>query len=189
MLAAGVTDRWMIRRGSSQRGWNRIQLFPKSPGVMVSGHSRCSPGGAKRANRPLRCCRNPPPTAGGGDGAASGTRGDGSSAQPRKRKATRGVGVIELKIDGIAMWVRRGADARTVAAIRELKANVVIGPTGAVKLMVATRPVDFRKGAEVAGCVGARDDGRRSVQWRSLCVQADLLGWHRRLPLCEAAGG
>nr|WP_292177532.1 transposase [Mesorhizobium sp.] len=66
-------------------------------------------------------------------------------AQPRKRKATRGVGVIELEIDGIAMRVRRGADARTVAAIRELKANVVIGPTGAVKLMVATRPVDFRK--------------------------------------------
>jgi len=24
----------------------------------------------------------------------------------------------------------------------------VIGPTGAVKVMVATRPVDFRKGAE-----------------------------------------
>ncbi|MET3598004.1 transposase [Mesorhizobium shonense] len=45
-------------------------------------------------------------------------------AQPRKRKATRGVGVIELEIDGIAMRVGRGADAKTVAAvIRALKAT------------------------------------------------------------------
>ena len=32
--------------------------------------------------------------------------------------------------------------------IRALKAGRVIGPTGAVRVMVATRPVDFRKGAE-----------------------------------------
>jgi transposase len=39
----------------------------------------------------------------------------------RKRKAT---GVIELEIDGIAMRVGRGADAKTVAAvIRALKAT------------------------------------------------------------------
>jgi transposase len=44
-------------------------------------------------------------------------------ARPRTRKATRDVGVIELEIDGIAMRVGRGADARTVAAvIRALKA-------------------------------------------------------------------
>ncbi|RJT26021.1 transposase [Mesorhizobium waimense] len=42
----------------------------------------------------------------------------------RKRKATRDAGVIELEIDGIAMRVGRGADARTVAAvIRALKAT------------------------------------------------------------------
>lgn len=45
-------------------------------------------------------------------------------AQPRKRKNTRDAGVIELEIDGIAMRVGRGADARTVAAvIRALKAT------------------------------------------------------------------
>jgi transposase len=45
-------------------------------------------------------------------------------AQARKRKATRDAGVIELEIDGIAMRVGRGADARTVAAvIRALKAT------------------------------------------------------------------
>lgn len=44
--------------------------------------------------------------------------------QPRKRKATRDAGVIELEIDGIAMRVGRGADAKTVAAvIRALKAT------------------------------------------------------------------
>ena len=43
--------------------------------------------------------------------------------QPRKRKATRDAGVIEIEIDGIAMRVGRGADAKTVAAIiRALKA-------------------------------------------------------------------
>lgn len=44
--------------------------------------------------------------------------------QPRRRKATRDAGVIELEIDGIAMRVGRGADAGTVAAvIRALKAT------------------------------------------------------------------
>ncbi|MEZ5789266.1 MAG: transposase [Nitratireductor sp.] len=42
----------------------------------------------------------------------------------RKRKAPRDAGVIELVIDGFAMRVGRGADARTVAAvIRALKAT------------------------------------------------------------------
>ena len=42
----------------------------------------------------------------------------------RKRKAARDAGVIELEIDGVAMRVGRGADARTVATvIRALKAT------------------------------------------------------------------
>ena len=42
----------------------------------------------------------------------------------RKRKAARDAGVIELEIDGVAVRVGRGADARTVAAvIRALKAT------------------------------------------------------------------
>jgi transposase len=44
--------------------------------------------------------------------------------RPRKRKTARDAGVIELEIDGIAMRVGRGADAKTVAAvIRALKAT------------------------------------------------------------------
>ncbi|RUM99516.1 IS66 family insertion sequence hypothetical protein [Pseudaminobacter arsenicus] len=42
----------------------------------------------------------------------------------RKRKTPRDAGVIELEIDGVAMRVGRGADAKTVAAvIRALKAT------------------------------------------------------------------
>ena len=42
----------------------------------------------------------------------------------RKRKAARDAGVVELEIDGVAVRVGRGADARTVAAvIRALKAT------------------------------------------------------------------
>jgi transposase len=44
--------------------------------------------------------------------------------RPRKKKAARETGVIELEIDGIGMRVGRGADAKTVAAvIRALKAT------------------------------------------------------------------
>ena len=38
-------------------------------------------------------------------------------ARPRKRKTSRDAGVIELEIDGVAMRVGRGADAKTVAAV------------------------------------------------------------------------
>ena len=45
-------------------------------------------------------------------------------ARPRKRKTPGSTGIIELEIDGIAMRVGRGADARTVTAvIRALKAT------------------------------------------------------------------
>ncbi len=44
--------------------------------------------------------------------------------RPRKKKGARDAGMIELEIDGIAMRVGRGADAKTVAAvIRALKAT------------------------------------------------------------------
>ena len=44
--------------------------------------------------------------------------------RPRKGSTARDAGVIELEIDGIAMRVGRGADAKTVAAvIRALKAT------------------------------------------------------------------
>ncbi|MER8849814.1 hypothetical protein [Mesorhizobium australicum] len=37
--------------------------------------------------------------------------------RPRKQKAIRDAGVIELEIGGVAMRVGRGADTKTVAAI------------------------------------------------------------------------
>jgi transposase len=44
--------------------------------------------------------------------------------RPRKQKAVRDAGVIELEIDGVVMRVGRGADASTVSAvIRALKAT------------------------------------------------------------------
>ena len=67
----------------------------------------------------------------------------------RARAVDRTSGIIEVEIEGVRVRVGRGADAKTVAAvIRALKAGSVIGPTGAVRVMMATKPVDFRKGAE-----------------------------------------
>lgn len=57
----------------------------------------------------------------------AGPRSEPAAMRPatqRKRKAARDAGVIELEIDGVAMRVGRGADARTVAAvIRALKSS------------------------------------------------------------------
>ena len=72
----------------------------------------------------------------------------------RRRKAPRSksepdVGMIEVEIDGVTIRIGRGADAdddRGIVAGAE--GRRVIGPTGAVRVMVATKPVDFRKGAE-----------------------------------------
>lgn len=45
-------------------------------------------------------------------------------SRPRRKKASREAGTIELGIDGVALWVGRGADAKTIAAvIRALKAT------------------------------------------------------------------
>lgn len=48
----------------------------------------------------------------------------GKQQPQRKRKAARDAGVIELEIDGVAIRVGRGTDAKTVAAvIRALEAT------------------------------------------------------------------
>ena len=57
--------------------------------------------------------------------------------------------MIEVEIDGVTVRVGRGADAKTVmSGAACIESRRVIGPTGAVRVMVATKPVDFRKGAE-----------------------------------------
>ncbi|WP_127599584.1 IS66-like element accessory protein TnpA [Nitratireductor alexandrii] len=45
-------------------------------------------------------------------------------SRPRRKKASREAGMIELEIDGVALRVGRGADAKTITAvIRALKAT------------------------------------------------------------------
>ena len=100
MLAAGVIGLWMTKRGSSRRRWSRMQSFPRSPAVMVSGRSRVfawrrearkqaasvqqdSPAFVPAVVAPEPVARRPP--------------------KQRKRQATRDAGMIELEIDGIAM--------------------------------------------------------------------------------------
>ena len=83
------------------------------------------------------------------DAAVAGARSSRQRRRKRTRQVDRTSGIIELEIDGVTVRVGRGAEAKTVAAvIRALEGRRVIGPTGAVRVMVATKPVDFRKGAE-----------------------------------------
>ena len=73
----------------------------------------------------------------------------------------------------------------------------MIGPTGAVRVMVATKPVDFRKGAEGLAALVRETMQADPFSRRRLCVpgeaggpgEADLLGRHRRVPVRQAAGG
>lgn len=72
----------------------------------------------------------------------------------------------------------------------------MIGPTGAVRVMVATKPVDFRKGAEglaalvreTMHCDPFDGDLRLSGE-EGGPHQAGLLGRHGRVPLRQEAGG
>ncbi len=57
----------------------------------------------------------------------------------------------------------------------------MIGPTGAVKVMVATKPVDFRKGAEgLAALVRAAGGWRvplaESARWRDAADGHSVVG-------------
>jgi hypothetical protein len=58
---------------------------------------------------------------------------------------------IEVEIGDMTVRFGRGADAKTVAAVdSRVEGRDMIGPTSAVRVLVATKPVDFRKGAEGA---------------------------------------
>lgn len=72
----------------------------------------------------------------------------------------------------------------------------MIGPTGAVKVMVATKPVDFRKGAEglaalVRDTMGADPFSGAVYVFRAKRTDRIKLisGRHRGLPLRQAPGG
>jgi transposase len=70
----------------------------------------------------------------------------------------------------------------------------VIGPTGAVRVLVATTPVDFRKGAEGLAAL-VRETMKADPFSGAVYVfrakradqcEVDLLGRHRRMFVCQA---
>jgi transposase len=73
----------------------------------------------------------------------------------------------------------------------------VIGLAGTVRVLVATKPVDFRKGAEGLAAL-VREQMQADPFSGAIYVfrakrarprEADLLGWHRRVPVRQAAAG
>jgi hypothetical protein len=76
----------------------------------------------------------------------------GSSAVPQRRlrrgKVEASVGGIEIEIDGVPCGSAAARTQRLEDGAACVESRRVIGPTGAVRVMVATKPVDFRKGAE-----------------------------------------
>jgi hypothetical protein len=56
--------------------------------------------------------------------------------------------VIEVDVGGSSVWIWPGSETAVATDHRRVEGIEVIGPTGAVRVLVATRPVDFRKGAE-----------------------------------------
>lgn len=71
----------------------------------------------------------------------------------KRTRRRRAEGEIALEIDGVTVRIGRGADRRTLEVVlRTLKAERLIpgvtGPPAGVKVLVATKPVDFRKGMD-----------------------------------------
>jgi hypothetical protein len=59
----------------------------------------------------------------------------------RRRRASHVSGIIEVELGGVPVRVGGGADAKTFAAV--IPALKVIGLSDGVRVMVATRPVNF----------------------------------------------
>jgi hypothetical protein len=59
-------------------------------------------------------------------------------------------GLIEVEISGMTVRIGRCADAKTVvvAVLRALHERHMIGPTSSVRVLVATKPADFRMEGE-----------------------------------------
>ena len=78
-----------------------------------------------------------------------------STPRVRRQRKTRRrhrdeplAGTIEVAIDGVTVRIGRGAAGHDRRGVAGVESRRVIGPTGAVRVMVATKPVDFRKGAD-----------------------------------------
>jgi hypothetical protein len=89
-------------------------------------------------------------------------------SRPRRKQTIRDAGVLELEIDGIATrgWPRRRCqDGCRCYPCPE--GDPVIGPTGAVKAMVATKPVNFRKGTDGLAALVREQIGARASRPKS----------------------
>ena len=57
--------------------------------------------------------------------------------------------LIEVEIEGMTIRIGRGAESEDDCGCHScFEGGHVIGPTGSVRVIGATKPVDFRKGAE-----------------------------------------
>ena len=89
------------------------------------------------------------------------------ASQPRHARRPGPVMGIEVEMDGTVVRIGSGASPQAIAAvIWAPEGGTVIGPTGAVRVMMATRPVDSAKGSSVVGAFQAA--GR---SWAS-CISA-----------------
>ncbi|MDH6261813.1 hypothetical protein M2427_005762 [Bradyrhizobium sp. BR13661] len=148
---AGVS-RPTTRRGSSRRRWPRVPWYRRSRGGTDCRRNSCLRGVGKCENR-LRSlwlraadvrarCHYPIVHAAGALTAAAPTPLEGA----RERREQRHHRVRDQRRRGSGRRRRGCRDGcGRDPCVEDLH---VIGPTGAVRVVVATRPVDFRKGAE-----------------------------------------
>jgi transposase len=63
----------------------------------------------------------------------------------RRTRRSRTIGTaVELEIDGVAVKIAQGADAKVIVAV----IDALIGPGSDARVLIATRPVDLRKDAD-----------------------------------------
>ena len=76
-------------------------------------------------------------------------RNNGGKQLVRRRRGSQVSGIIEVEMDGVTVRVGCGAGCEDGCGGDPCpEGRHVIGLAGGVRVMVATRPVDFRKGAE-----------------------------------------
>ena len=104
--------------------------------------------------------------------------------------------VIEISVGIATVRIRGAVDAKTLAAVlKALKVLAVIVPPTGVRVLVATKPVDFRKGMDGLAAYVQEELQADPFSGVDLRVpsqagrqgQAAVLGRHRRLPPHQAA--
>lgn len=67
------------------------------------------------------------------------------TSRPKRRTRQRRAAAIEIDVAGVKVTIENGGLAgHDRGGARRVEGRIVIGPTGAVRVMVATKPVDFR---------------------------------------------